>query len=203
MTASVPNANVYSLSCSEEAESLVSQAIDEFAQARQQGLTPKSSIFFLGRENFPLKYIENAQYDLKKSLVVADTCGDFTKSVTIATNGPLVVQGLKAVEQLRDQGVGVLLVNVSNVNQLDSETFKSCLQKTAGFLVTVEDHQVVGGMGSLLSHGLAREGIEFKLKSLGVSGGFGQSAYLAEELYQKHGLDAQSISQAVLNLLNN
>ena len=60
-------------------------------------------------------------------------------------------------------------------------------------MITVEDHQVVGGMGSLLCHALATNGVPFKVTSLGVKGEFGQSAYSALELYQKHGLDSKAI----------
>jgi transketolase len=63
-------------------------------------------------------------------------------------------------------------------------------------LLTVEDHQLIGGMGSLLIHALMQEGVVLKTKSLGVKGEFGQSAYTALELYKKHGLDSGAIAAA-------
>ncbi len=53
MVSSIPHVDVYSLSCSEEADVLVTAAIENFAKARREGQVPNSSVFFLGRENFP------------------------------------------------------------------------------------------------------------------------------------------------------
>ena len=93
-----------------------------------------------------------------------------------------------------------MVVNPSIVNHPDVETFKACLNKTEGRLITVEDHQEVGGMGSVLVHQLSQCGLNLKVKSLGVKDQFGQSAYSAIQLYAKHGLDAKAITDAALSL---
>ena len=64
------------------------------------------------------------------------------------------------------------------------------------------DHQVVGGMGAQISHALSMAGIPHQIKSLGIRGEFGQSAYLAEELYVKHGLTAARMAEAALTLIS-
>ena len=56
-------------------------------------------------------------------------------------------------------------------------------------------------MGAQVSHALSDAGIAHTLKSLGIRGEFGQSAYLAEELYVKHGLTAPKMAEAALALL--
>jgi transketolase len=68
-------------------------------------------------------------------------------------------------------------------------------------VVTIEDHQIVGGMGAQLSHALSRADIPHRIRTLGMDGEFGQSAYLAEHLYQKHGLTAARMAEAALALL--
>ncbi len=201
MTHSIPYTETYCLSSSGEAEALVTQVIERFVQERQQGRVPKSVLFFLGRENFPQNYGENCEYKLGKAQVLCNSIEDSNKSVTIVAVGPMVGQALQAVEKLRSQGVGVIVVNASAVNHPDVETIDRCLQKTQGRLLTVEDHQSVGGMGAVLTHALLQEGLSLKVKSLGVSGVFGQSAYTAEDLYAKHGLDAKSIVMGVKSLL--
>ena len=70
-----------------------------------------------------------------------------------------------------------------------------------GKVVTIEDHQVIGGMGAQVSHALSNAGIAHSMKSLGIHGEFGQSAYLAEELYVQHGLTAPKMAEAALALL--
>ena len=101
----------------------------------------------------------------------------------------------------RTKNIGAVVVNPSVINTPDVETFKGVLVKTGGRLLTVEDHQLVGGMGAMLSHALSQAGVTLKLASLGVQGRFGQSAYTALQLYQKHGLDSQSIADKASSLV--
>ena len=68
-------------------------------------------------------------------------------------------------------------------------------------MVTIEDHQVIGGMGAQVSHALSNAGIPHTIKSLGIKNEFGQSAYMAEELYVKHGLTSPKVVAAALSLL--
>lgn len=198
MVSSIPHVDVYSLSCSEEADALVSAAIENFAKARKNGEVPNSSIFFLGRENFPKSYVTPSSYDLRKAQILVDTTsGKNGKCVTIATTGSLVPQALKAAQDLEAKGVGAIVVNSACVNHVDVATFKASLEKTQGQLITVEDHQLIGGFGQMLTHALLQADVAtLKVKSLGVHGEFGQSAYTAMDLYRKHKVDASAIVEA-------
>lgn len=196
-TCAIPHTRVFALSCSEEAEALVSQAVDEFAAKMKKGETPDSFIFFLGRENFPTNYgVKN--FKLGEAQVVRDSA---TPKVVVAAVGALLPQALEAAEELSKAGVDVAVINPSVINQPDINTFKKYLDLAGGRLVTVEDHQIIGGMGAILSHSLLQAGVTLKLRSLGVHGEFGQSAYNAIELYRKHGLDATAIAKAVRELI--
>jgi transketolase len=68
-------------------------------------------------------------------------------------------------------------------------------------VVTIEDHQVTGGMGAQVSHALSMAGITHRMRSLGIHGEFGQSAYVAEELYKHHGLTAEKMVEAALEVI--
>jgi len=70
-----------------------------------------------------------------------------------------------------------------------------------GRLVTIEDHQVTGGMGAQVSHALSLAGIGHRIRSLGIHGEFGQSAYLADDLYKQHGLTAEKMVEAALDVI--
>jgi transketolase len=190
MSGHIPHTRTFALSSSDEAEALVGQAVEEFAAKLKKGETPDSYVFFLGRENFPQTYGPKT-YELGKAQVLREG----TKLV-IAAAGAMVGQALKAAEQ-----VDATVINVSSINHPDVKTFKAALEKCGGRLLTVEDHQLIGGMGAQLVHALMQEGLSFKAKSLGVKGEFGQSAYNAIELYRKHGLDADSIAQAAKRLV--
>lgn len=198
MMSSIPNVDVHCLTSSEEAYHLVSQALDQFAEDRKAGKTPRSQVFFLGRENFPRRQLaETYNYQLGKAQVVLETAGSGDKKVAIAAAGPLLPQAKLAAEKLAEKGIASVVVNPSVINHPDVETFRQVLAKTDGNLLTVEDHQLIGGMGALLTHALLQDGVKFQSRSLGVDGEFGRSAYTALQLYQKHGLDSESIVSTV------
>lgn len=203
MTASIPDVECYALTCSDEAEALVTQAIDRFARMRKAGEVPPSTLFFLGRENFPLNYgLEPTSYRLGQGQLIheSDKSVGSKKLVTICAGGSLLSQALKAAKELEALGIRSSVVNPSCLNKPDLALLADCLRLSEGRLITVEDHQLVGGMGAILAQALLLRGIELKLKSIGVRGDFGQSAYQAGQLYEKHGMDAKAIVQAALEI---
>lgn len=203
MTAAIPHTDVYVLTSSAEAEALMSQAIQNFADVRKQGGVPRSQIFFLGRENFPKSYLpQDYSYHLRSAQVVFDNTDQFgsvekdSLGVTIVASGALLHQALEAAYILDSEKLRVCVVNPSIINHPDINTIRSCLRNTGGQLLTVEDHQKIGGMGAILAHALSCASVDYRMKSLGVNDSFGQSAYQAVELYTKHGLDSASIVRA-------
>lgn len=200
MTCSLSNTEVYCLATSSDAESLISQAIDQFSADRNSGKTPKTYIFFLGRETFVPSVTTNSA-KLNSSQVVWDNTDKFDKSVTIVAAGPLLHQAITAQVELAKKSVGSIVINPLIINKPDVRLLKESLAKTDGNLVTVEDHQVNCGMGAAVCHALARDGVKFNIKSLGVEGHYGQSAYNAIELYSKHKLDSVSIVNTAQSLV--
>ncbi len=204
----IPHTEVYSLSCSSEAQALMSQALTQFADDRKAGRVPPSRIFFLGRENFPKSYVADSYtYRLGEAQVVFDNTESMgntndakSRSVVIAVAGSLVGEALKAAESLKTQGIGAIVIHNSAVNHPDLKTLSSALRKAGGRLVTVEEHRLTGGMGAMLTHVLALAGEVFTVKSLGVGNHFGQSAYNAIDLYKKEGLDVRGIASAAQSL---
>ena len=77
----------------------------------------------------------------------------------------------------------------------------SALNRCGGKLITVEDHQLIGGLGAIAAQSLMQAKIEFKGQFLGVKEEFGRSAYNAIELYQAHGIDAKAIVDRVQSML--
>lgn len=202
-TAAIPHTDIYALTSSSEAEALVNQAVDEFAAARKAGKTPRSKLFFLGRENFPRHYLpETHKYKLGQAQVVFDNVNRDSQAVTIVAAGALLDEALIAAKELQNKKITCIVVNPSSINRPDVATVAAALKRTGQRLVTVEDHQNVAGMGAMLLSALlnAGERVE-KACTLGVQDQFGQSAYSAKELYRKHGLDSVGILNAVTKLL--
>ncbi len=136
-------------------------------------------------------------YHLGKSQIVFDNSKDFFKSVTLVAVGPLLHQALVAADTLQKESIGAIVIQPSIINKPDMDNLLASLKKTAWRLITVEDHQVMGGLGAITAHALAQKGVKgFAMKSLGVGGQFGRSAYGAMDLYQKYGLDDSTIVEA-------
>jgi transketolase len=191
---SIPHTVIVMPSCADEAEALMYQAIKRFAEARLHGEDGESVIFFVGRENFPVYYVKEAVYEWGKAQLLTE--GD---DVVIVAAGTLLDKALEAEKQLREKGTKATVIHHPFVNQPDVDNLSKALDRCKGRLVTVEDHQVVGGMGALLVHALSSHVKSWK--SLGINNSFGQSAYLANHLYKMHGLDAAGIVKAVGELI--
>lgn len=187
----IPHLTVINASCSSEAEFLMYEAIKKFAEDRKNGKTPNSVVFFLGRENHPVKYSENVVYAWNKANILTDG-----SDVTIAAAGPMLQKAMNAYDALKKEGINATIINNAFINQVDVETFKTALAKTNGKLITIEDHQIIGGMGQMIVHALHTHGIHFKAKTLGIQGEFGQSAYKADQLYARYDLSVEGIVKA-------
>lgn len=217
MTGSIPHTVTYCPASADEAEWAMGEAIRRFAEARKAGRMPESVVFFCGRENFALSLKpEGTAYAWGKAMVVAGGAekktlggqlGPFNLSLTvtkpgvvISANGSLVAAAIKASEKLVAAGINCVVLNNATPNQPDIETHRKLLDQMGGKLVTVEDHQLTGGAGEVLVAKLVAAGVKVKAKTLGVHGEFGQSAYLADELYKKHGIGVDGIVAAASQL---
>ena len=196
-TSAIPHTVVIAPSCSDEAEALMYQAIQRYAADRGSRRDGESYLFFVGRENYPLNWIENAQYEWGKAQVLQQGT-----DVVLVACGPPLGKALEAAQRLLEQNVRATVINNAFINRIDLDTIGAAVEACSGRIVTMEDHQVVGGMGAQLAHALARAGIAQRMRSLGVQGEFGQSAYVAEHLYEKHGLTATKMAEAALELVS-
>lgn len=197
MTGSIPHTTTYAPASAEEAEWAMGAAIERFVAARTAGEQPDSVLFFCGRENFPVSLKPAGEsYEWGKAMIIADTTAGKNSAVTISANGSLVAAALKAAELLAKDGIGALVLNNAIANKPDLKAHAAALARTGGKLVTVEDHQAIAGAGQVLVASLVEAGVAVKPKILGVHGHFGQSAYLADELYAKHGIGFAGIVAA-------
>jgi transketolase len=192
---SIPHVTVVNCACSSEAEAFMYEAISHFAKEREKGNTPNSVVFFLGREAHPVSYTKETHYEWKKANVL--TSGT---DVTIIAAGPMVAKALEANQLMQKNGLSATVINHSFINHVDLETLKASLKKTNGKLITIEDHQVLGGMGSIIIHALHTSDTVFTSRTLGIQGEFGQSAYNANQLYKRFDLNAEGIMKAYLGM---
>jgi transketolase len=193
---SIPHTVVISPSCAEEAEALMYQAIKRQAEDRAAGRNGETYIFFVGRENYPVYWVEGARYPWGKAQVL-----QHGTDVVLIGNGPLLGRTIDAGKKLAELGIKATVINNPFINRVDIETIGAAVRSCSGRLVTIEDHQVIGGMGAQVSHALSQAGIAHRIKTLGVRGEFGQSAYVADHLYEHHGLTAAKLVEAAQALM--
>jgi transketolase len=172
------------------------EAIKRQAADRSAGKDGETYIFFVGRENYPLSWVENAKYPWGKAQVLSQG-----SDVVLIGCGPLLDKAINAGKKLAEKGVKATVINNPFINHVDVETIGAAVKAANGRVVTIEDHQIICGMGAQVSHALAQAGIPHRIKSLGIKGEFGQSAYVAEHLYQHHGLTADKMVEAATELL--
>lgn len=143
----------------------------------------------MGRLGVPVLFDDN--YDFQ--IGIANTLRD-GKDVTTAATGLMVAEALKAAEELEKEGISVRVINVGTIKPLDGETILKAAQETK-FIVTAEEHSVIGGLGSAVSEFLS-EVHPTKVKKVGIYDKFGQSG-TGEELLQKYELTAEKLISVI------
>ncbi len=118
--------------------------------------------------------------------------------VTIFATGYLLYQALLAAKSLEEQNIQVLVENVASIKPADEETIVELAGKS-GKVVTVEDHQVAGGMGSMIAEVLAKTK-PTPIRFIGMQDTFGESGQPLE-LIKKYRMDEKAIEEAVKNLI--
>lgn len=119
------------------------------------------------------------------------------KDVTIVATGVCVESAITAAGMLAAEGIDAEVINICTIKPLDSELIAASARKT-GRVVTVEEHSVIGGLGSAVCDALA-ELAPTPVKKIGVQDVFGQSG-TADQLMAFYGLDAEGVYKTVKEL---
>jgi len=147
----------------------------------------------LVREKTPLLYDEKYRFKLGKASVLQDG-----RDLMVFAIGPMVAEALKARGLLKAQGFDIGVVNTASIKPFDAQTVVK-YAKRDGFLFTVEDHSVLGGLGSVVCEVLAREQPAYVYRH-GTHDLFGESGE-SKPLYKKYELDAEGIALHVKKAL--
>jgi transketolase len=137
----------------------------------------------------PVIYDDNTNFEIGKMVVF----GEGTDATVFAT-GVEVSEALKAQEILAEEGINIRVVDVHTIKPIDKETIIKCAKETDK-LISIEDHSIIGGLGSAISEVLTEE-YPKKLVRMGMKDCFGKSGK-AEELLEYFGLVANNIAQEV------
>jgi len=149
----------------------------------------------LGIEGGPRIHQEKINIDIGKSVTLQS--GD---DVTLLSYGSLVHSTLEAAKILSKKGISARVINIYSLKPVDKLAVLKAAHQT-NVIVTVEDHNIFGGLGSIIAEILCEEGINVKFKRLGMPDTFCSEYGSYSFLLKKYGLSPDLISKQVLKLL--
>ena len=147
----------------------------------------------LARLATPIIYDETQKFEIGKMVQI----GDGTDATVFAT-GVTVAESIKAKEELEKQGINIRVIDVHTIKPIDKEMIIKCAKETKK-LISIEDHNVIGGLGSAIAEVLTEE-CPTHLTRLGIKDTFGKSGK-AEELMDYFGITSKDIINSIVNSL--
>ena len=148
----------------------------------------------LSRMATPVIYEKCDNFEIGKGIQI----GDGTDASIIAT-GVTVPEAIKAQEILKENGVNVRVIDMHTIKPIDKDLIIKCAKETKR-IITVEDHNIIGGLGSVVCEVLAEE-YPTKVERMGIPDCFGRSGK-ADELMRYYKIDSTAIINKIINSKN-
>lgn len=148
----------------------------------------------LARNNTPVITTEDSPFEIGKANLLFSPEKNVRADVGIIVTGSLVYKALKVAQDLEKEGIKVKVLNLHTIKPLDEDAVWQLGHET-GAIVTVEEHQIVGGMGGAVAECLARN-YPTPIEFVGVKNLFGQSG-TPDELIEHYGMGEKEIRKAV------
>ena len=156
-------------------------------------LLPQPAYVRFAREKTPVFTSAKTPFKLGRAEIYREG-----QDVAIIACGPMVYQALLAAKKLEKEGIEATVINSHTVKPLDAATIIKAAKQT-GAVVTVEEHQIMGGLGSAVAECLS-ENYPVILKRVGIRDRFGESGE-PDELLEKFGLTSVEIAKAATGVL--
>lgn len=157
---------------------------------------PKPIYIRIPRGEEPLVY--NKDYDYDFEIGKANIIQEGTDLNIIAT-GMGVYGAVQAARKLEEEGLSVGVIDMHTIKPIDKDAIIRAAKKS-GAIITVEDHNILGGLGSIVADVLMEAGVFARLKKIGVPDTFVEFGY-PEELYPYYGMDAAGIAKTAREFL--
>ena len=147
----------------------------------------------LGRAAVPVLYDEGLEFQIGKGILLREG-----SDVTVVATGIMVNEAVMAAKTLEAEGISVRIIDMHTLKPIDEEILIQAAKETKG-IVTAEEHNIIGGLGSAVAEVLAQNA-PVKMKMVGIRDTFGESGKPAE-LMEKYHLTAADIVQACKEIL--
>ena len=156
--------------------------------------------FRLGRSGTPVVTTEETPFEIGKAQLMFTRDQSLEKKVGIVSTGSLLYNAMMAAHELQTEGIGASVLHMATIKPLDTEAL-AAFAAEHDVIVTVEEHQVTGGLGSAVAEYLS-ETNPTKIARIGIHDQFGQSGE-PDELIAHYGMDIPSIVAAGKKLIKN
>jgi transketolase len=144
----------------------------------------------LCRLDTPMIYDENSKFEIGKGVQIGEG-----KDATVFAIGVTVSEAIKAKEELEKQGINIRVVDIHTIKPIDEELIIKCAKETKK-IITIEDHSIIGGLGTALAEVLS-ENYPTKIKRMGIKDTFGKSGK-AQELLEYFELTSKGIIKEII-----
>lgn len=144
----------------------------------------------LARIATPVIYDESQKFEIGKGIQIGDG-----KDGTIIATGVTIAEALKAKDMLKQRGFDIRVVDIHTIKPIDKDLIVKCAKETQK-IITVEDHNIIGGLGSAVCEVLSEE-YPTKVIRMGIKDCFGKSGK-ATDLMKYFRIDAQAIVEKVM-----
>ncbi len=144
------------------------------------------------RSNLPDIFSPQYNFDLTAKVI------NEGNDISIISNGETLIEAINAAQILKDKGISAQIIHCPLVKPIDKNILKLISNCKNKLIFTVENHSIIGGLGSAISELITDEGLGLKLVRIGVNDKFGQSG-TASELLDYYGLSSDKIAEVVTN----
>lgn len=178
----LPNLTIFSPSCPREVAKVVKAAYEI-----------EGPVYIrLGMNAEPDIYGEDYIFETGKMVQLREG-----GEVAVFSTGSIASEALKAVDMLKEQGVNASMYQVHTLKPFDEQTVIEAAGKHKRF-VTIEEHNIYGGLGSLVSEVVAEHGLGVKVKRIGLQDCFAKGYGTHAEVRKANGLDAESLVKTII-----
>lgn len=169
---------------------------NECVKMLEASLTYPGPIYIrIPRGEEPAVYTEDFDYEIGKAITLKEG-----KDATIIATGSEVHFAIQAAKELESENLDVGVIDMHTIKPIDKDAIINAARKT-GVLITAEDHNVLGGLGSIVADVLMEAGVPARLKKIGVPDTFVSFGY-PEEIYPHYGFDGPGIAKTVREFIN-
>lgn len=170
---------------------------DEARRATRAAAAMDGPVYLrLGKNGEPKLLPDDASFEIGRAALLRD--GD---DVTLATTGTMLGETLDAADRLAAAGVQASVLHFATLKPFDADALLGTAARTAR-VVTVEEHSIVGGLGSAAAEALAENGVPARLKRIGLRDEFAFAVGSRDHLLREYGLGADDVARTALNLVH-